>query len=326
MLELWQIGFLLLLLLMAAAIAAILIRARRVSVMPFAKPFAPASSPPSPSHSASRQSIHVEMFDAEELIQFQPVDLPPDRLPPSFEASTTLHLGDRNFQVVEARPMTAAEFIASGKLRLVLREVRIEQVDVKDILFSLPTIDGVLPAIAQGSTKLNKQVVEIHEDDWRQVEFVALALQDHIDEHLRAIQRIYEEERVDDAGFRKLHVRESLTVPLAGMKLTVRDLLAAFDTPPAQLDGIAFHGVAGLVANGFALRLLSGIELLGAVDDVGQVVALCLSHARPNNALERDLPALARFAQRYQLSLINWCHVEQLPTEESAFRGYFENP
>jgi len=327
MLPLWQIGFLLLLLLMAAAIAAIIIRARRISTIPVRMPPATSSlSSPTSSTSDATRTIHVEMFDAEELIQFAPIDLPPERLPPEFESATTIHLGDRDFEVVEARPMTAAEFIASGKLRLVLREVRIEMVEVKNILYSLPTIDGVLPPIAEGSTKLNKQVVEIHEDDWRQVEFVALAQQDAIDQHLRAIRRIYEEERVDDAGFRKLHVRDSLRTPLAGTKLKVADLIAAFDAAPTPLEGIAFCGVAGLVDNGFAVRLLSGIELLGVVDDAGHIAALCLSHARPNNALARDLPALARFAQSHQLSLIDWCPVEQVPPEESALRAYFENP
>jgi hypothetical protein len=221
--------------------------------------------------------------------------------------------------------MTAAEFIALGTLRLVLRELKIEQVNVKDILFSLPTIDGVLPPIAEGSTKLNKQVVEIHEDDWRQVEFVAMSRQDQIDEHLSAIRRIYDEERVDDVAFCKLHVRDSLTTPLAGTKLTVANLIAAFDAPPMQLDGVSFHRVPGLVASGFAIRLLSGIELFGVTNDAGQVTALCLSQAQPNNALERDLPALSRFAREHGLCLVNWCRAEQLPPEESAFRAYFEN-
>ena len=215
---LWQILFLLLVIFLALATAAIIIWARRVGPV-VAPPRAPALVPapwksqsvPSP----AADTIHVELFDAEELIQFQPIDLPPDRLPDSFEAATTMHLGDRDFEVVEARPMTAAEFTVSKKLRLVLREVRIEKAALKDILYSLPTIDGALPGIAEGSTKLNKQVVEIHEDDWRQVEFVAQALQEQIDEQLRAVQQIYDEERVK-IGFRKLHVRESLTAPLAG--------------------------------------------------------------------------------------------------------------
>jgi hypothetical protein len=320
---LWQILFLLLLLLMAAATAAIILCARRAGHT-IGQPKSPApsvsSSPPSVA-----KTIHVEIYDAEELIQFAPIDLPPDRLPDSFEASTTIHLGERNFEVVEARPMTAAEFIASGKLRLVLREVKIEQVNVKDLLFSLPTIDGVLPPIAEGSTKLNKQVTEIHEDDWRQVEFVAIAQQDQIDEQVAAIRRIYEEQRTEEGYFRKLHVREQFATPLAGTKLTVANLIAAFDAPPMQLDGISVHGVAGQVLNGFAIRLLSGVELLGVTDDAGQIVALCLSQAQPNNALERDLPSLARFAREQQLCLVNWCRAEQLAPEESAFRAYFEN-
>jgi hypothetical protein len=41
--------------------------------------------------------------------------------------------------------------------------------------------------------------------------------------------------------------------------------------------------------------------------------------------MERDLPALSRFAQSHRLCLINWYRPEQFPAEESALRAHFEN-
>ena len=235
-----------------------------------------------------------------------------------------MHLDQGDFEVVEATPMTAAEFRRTGNLRLVVRERKIVKLDPGELLYSLATISNELPPIQPGTTKLQKQVVELHEDDWRQVEFVAIAQQEQIDAELAAIGRVYEEQRTEEGIFRAIHVRAGLAAPLAGTAITLAELFAAFDPPPVQLDGIAYRDVAGLVANGFALRLLSGIELLGIVDEAEHITVLCLSHARPNNAIERDLPVLARFARAHRLCLINWYRAEQFPAEESALRALFQ--
>jgi hypothetical protein len=67
-----------------------------------------------------------------------------------------MHLGKNgDWEVVEARPMTAAEFRKTGKLVLIVRKVKATQfVDPAKILFSLPTISNELPGMGEGSTKL----------------------------------------------------------------------------------------------------------------------------------------------------------------------------
>jgi hypothetical protein len=282
-----------------------------------------AGSPAPVSAPASSGLIRVEMIDANMKHEFTPTHLKPEQLPESFEAATTFHLGVGDFEVVEATPMTAAEFRASGKLRLVVRKVKIEQVDVSKLLYSLPTVAMTLPPIAEGSTKLGKQTVEIHEDDWRQIEFVSRSLQDQIDEQLAGIRRIYDEERASEFGFRKLHTREAFESPIAPVRATVADLIAAFETAPARLDGVSYHQIAGLVDHGFAIRLLSGLELIGLRDDADRISALCLGYGRPNNAVERDLPDLATFMSANGLVLIDWVQCEQVEPEISALRGYF---
>jgi hypothetical protein len=319
MLSLWHILFLLLLVLMAAAIAAIIIRARQYG-RPQAAPEPSTTTPP-----PSSGRIRVEIIEANMKHHFRPTHFAPEQLPESFEAATTMHLDQGDFEVVEATPMTAAEFRRTGNLRLVVRERKIVKLDASEMLYSLATISNELPPIEPGTSKLEKQVIELHEDDWRQVEFVAMAQQEQIDAELAAIGRIYGEQRTEEGFFRAIHVRAGLTEPLAGTAITLAELIAAFDPPPPmQLDGIAYRDVAGLVANGFALRLLSGIELLGVVDEAGHIAVLCLSHARPNIALERDLPALSRFAQAHRFCLINWYRAEQFPAEESALRALFQ--
>ncbi len=57
--------------------------------------------------------------------------MPPENLPDSFELDTTLHLGDENWSVVCATPVTKDEFVESGNLTLRLRKV--ELVDPSEI-------------------------------------------------------------------------------------------------------------------------------------------------------------------------------------------------
>ncbi len=146
--------------------------------------------------------IEVEMFDARTSALLSRMKLPIDRLPESFEAETTMHVKERDYSVVKAVPMTAAEFRRSGKLKLLLRQANLQTADPRGLLFSLPTICQAIAPIEPGSTKLNKAVIELHEDDWRQREFVSLTHQNQIDQHLFEIRRIYEQQRVG-SGFKK---------------------------------------------------------------------------------------------------------------------------
>src|SRR6516164_1245381 len=129
-----------------------------------------------------RDVVHLQCFDAATGQMFSQSHMPIAKLPRSFEAQTTMHRPDGDWEVVSARPMTAEEALASGKLVLVLRKIETESVDPKDMLFSLATIcDGPLPVIGEGSSKLDADVIELHEDDWRQIEWISAMFRDVID-------------------------------------------------------------------------------------------------------------------------------------------------
>src|SRR5690242_17556226 len=110
------------------------------------------------------RAIHVELFDAATGTLIGEADLPAEQLPESFAASTTLHLGDADWHVERAEPMTRDEYVKAGHLVLRLREV--VQVDPKQILFSLPTIEDALPPLHDGP---GEEAAALREDDWRQV-------------------------------------------------------------------------------------------------------------------------------------------------------------
>ncbi|RKH31562.1 hypothetical protein [Corallococcus sicarius] len=266
-------------------------------------------------------TIQVSFIDAETNRPLGEVKLPVGNLPASFEAATQLELGGSSYEVVSATPMTAREFQATGALRLELREVKVTLVDPKALLYSLPTLNGELPGLAEGSTKLGRQVLELHEDDWRQVEFVALALQSPIETELEAIRQIHTGHR-KGAGFDALHIRSGVSFPLEGIRLTLADLRGALGEAAAWQDGLSFRGVAGLVAGGFAVQLSPALALYGTERD-GHVTALGLQQTGTHADSEGVVRMLAALAARYQLCLVDWCRAAQVAPSPQHFHDWW---
>jgi len=269
-----------------------------------------------PEHS----TIRVRFIDAKTGELVGETDVPAEQLPQSFEAATSMDIGETSFEVVSAEPMTAQEFRQTGTLRLELREVEYAMVDPGELLYSLPSISDELPPIAEDSTKLGRNVLELHEDDWRQVEFVALSLQPSIATVFAAIERIYTEHR-KDSGFDELHIRNEVPAPLGGTSLTLAGLRGAVGETVTWLDGVAFQGVAGLVDGSFAVKLPSGPTLYG-LEREGRVSVLGLHHTKASAAVEGDARLLAALATKHQVCLVDWCRVEQLPPSAERIQAW----
>jgi len=84
------------------------------------------------------RTVHVEFVDDSTGETFGRSDVPLERLPDSFALETTLDIGEKKFNVMDAQPQTKDLFAKTGTLRLRLRQV--EMMDPKKILFSLPSI------------------------------------------------------------------------------------------------------------------------------------------------------------------------------------------
>ena len=85
-----------------------------------------------------------------------------------------MHLGTEDWDVVEANPIYASEFTASGELTLRLKKAeqgsKNELSNPNDMLFTLPTIANEL-ATSNATAEFNDFTLVLHEDDWRQCEF-----------------------------------------------------------------------------------------------------------------------------------------------------------
>ena len=231
-------------------------------------------------------TIRVELVNAATGGSMGEANLPADRLPDAFDAQTTMHLGNDEWHVVVAEPMTRAEYEASGRLRITLH--RIEKVDPKAILFSLPTIENTMPPLQQGAGA----TCALHEDDWRQHELVSAGLEPELAAELADIRKIHDD-RVG-VGFKTIHVRGRIPAPLAGRTVPLEALALALGGP--RRDTVSLGD--GQVVGGFAYAIGDG-HVYGR-EDGGLIQELAVARGT-------DTRGLATFARDHQLVLVDWC-------------------
>jgi hypothetical protein len=181
-----------------------------------------------------------------------------------------------------------------------------DMVPVDDILFSLPTICDALPAVADPA---DNGVLEIFEDDWRQVEVVAASLSDVIEAELAAIRVVYDRHARRAAsgfttGFDAIHVRAQPASPLPG-PVSLTRVLDMLPQPSRRYAGVAFTGTTGVAAGSLAMDF-GPVSLYGLADgDAITVLGLDSSSAA-------DLPpglirGLREVLEAFDLVIVDWC-------------------
>lgn len=263
------------------------------------------------------KTIEVTLIELDKDEAFGVSQVPVDQLPDTFEINTTLHLGDVDWQVVEARPATKAEFREIGKVTVVLAKQEIFNIDPANILFSLPTISNDM-AIVEAASSL-ENVLVLHEDDWRQFEFLSAGLNELVQQEIQDILAIYHTQR-EESGFKQLHVRRRIAEPLPSVALPLESLAQAFQIEK-RFNGVAFKNAAATIVNGFAWQTGSGWNLWGQTDTQGNLVVLCL--LPPQDA---DAAIMANkiddFVLANNLLLIDWVSVRQYGKYKGSFSLY----
>lgn len=251
------------------------------------------------------------------------VDMPGERLPASFAPETTLHIADEDWQVIKAEPMTAEEFLQTGKLVLTLQ--KIIKMSPKDILLTLPTICDEIPALLAGSTKRGKNVLELHEDDWRQIEFLSSSYRGVIEAELAQVRRIYREASVFDGSFlafKTLHLRQQLNTPLHG-GLPLNQLAPFFTSVPESYEGVAYQHTDGLIEGGFAFRVAAVLLYGQQFEGIVKILGLKIIKDVPGEYKE-TAHALERFMAAYHLYLIDWCKPQLLMANAEVLEAFLE--
>ena len=241
--------------------------------------------------------IHLTLIDAASGATLTEAEIPSGELPASFDEPATLSLGGDSWSVVKAFPLTAAERLKSGHLRLELS--RLEPMSPQEIKFSLPTIADELPACEPGVGGL-----VLHEDDWRQIELYAAPCEEAVRACLEQVERIFREQRHPSGVFEQIHIRTNVPEPLVGATVTEEALRAAFPVA-ADLDGVSING-SGRVRGGFAWKLVAGVCLYGLFRE-GRAEVLALAYDEPVAVLGEDTAAFAGLMSTHGLRLVSWC-------------------
>jgi len=246
--------------------------------------------------------VSVEFVDADTGYVIGRSDLPVGQLPESFDPDTTVQLGEDSWVVERADPVTAAEFVTAGRLTLTLR--RLVQVPLSEILYSLPTICSVLPAV--GRPGGSGERLELLEDDWRQVELVSRSLLAEVETEFSAIRRIYEEHAHRDPegrvfAFDKIHVRSIVSLAESLPWSRLRTLLPASQPP---YEGVGFRGHPDIAVGSFVRPDDGGWWWYGLRDeDLVSVLGLHIGSDRGPLPVASVEPILRAF----DLMVVDWC-------------------
>ncbi len=225
--------------------------------------------------------IDVSFTDAETGNEFLRLKMTVRQLP---QREATMTLSKVDWLVVDVTPSRTEDIVKSGKVSLVLRKV--QYVDPKTILFSLPTVADVIPE----EVVAGEPAFRMHEDDWLQLELVPQEVVGKAQPDLDAIKAVLATER-EKSGFKRLHIRKALPSPFAARPLLLKSLREALGAERT----VAYRSSRGVLKDCFAFGLPSGVWLYGQSRD-GLVVGLGMT-GRDDSAM-RSLEAL---------TLIDWC-------------------
>jgi hypothetical protein len=171
--------------------------------------------------------------------------------------------------------------------------------DPKELLFSLPTLCDPSPSVdALPPSGTHRS---LHEDDWRQIEFVARINQAHIHKELGTLAAFKEHYR-RRPGWTKVYVRSEHPTSLGMLGLRYSDM------PAFSVSGLTMGSGAplgGTVRGGFAFSDGGAWFIYGQRANDGRVLQLALSPGRSLPS-ERLAQAVSRLTQTSDLLLIDW--------------------
>lgn len=250
-------------------------------------------------HSPS-DTVAVTLIDESTGEKLATSHVPVAQLPETFAIETSLDIAGQRYTVVRADPPTKLEFAHRKTLTLHLQKV--ELLNPNDVLFSLPTLCGAaLPETAVQKTA--GSIIVLHEDDFRQCEYVALTHAADIAADLEAIQTIFETASAG-AGWSKMHVRTRIENPLPS-GLTWKDVTSRL----GRIDPIAAVALGEprrVIRGARAASMRNGI-VLWTVEQRGELGCLCLHN--PALAAPSTVAALKRLADELSLALVDWCRM-----------------
>lgn len=251
--------------------------------------------------------VTLELIDDTTGEVFAESEVALDSLPQFFSRmETRLTLGDSEYEVTHAEPSNRDDIGLAGRVRLRLRKVAFS-VDPKKVLYSLPSIEDLLPPrdrAAEGA----ESPLDVAPDDFRQVELVRASLEADIDAEFDAIRRVVAGHR-RAGGFDEIHVRKRVGDPLGDAGVTRAEVEAALG---AKGRPLALRGQSGVVRGGFAIPQAE--SMVYGIEHEGALVVLCA-----HGDYREVAGALHPIALAHKLLLVDWCGTRRLRAHEEGF-------
>lgn len=265
-------------------------------------------------------TIDVTFIESASQEAFAKSKIPVEQLPDSFEIDTTLDIGDQKWSVDKTEPLTKEEFVKTGTLKVYL--TKIQTIDPNELLYSLPTINNGIAQVSK-LTKADNNLFIVHEDDWRQIEFVSIRHDAEIANELKAIYEIHKNHR-QGPGFKQIHVRELIHNPLKNLTISVESLKQHFGDMK-EYSGVSFDGNNTFIKNGFAFMTKENLILWGDTSSDGSIQNICLAWDKKPSELIKMIDSLSKFCKTNKLFLIDWCRVYKTSGEQKELSAYFKD-
>lgn len=272
-------------------------------------------------------TVRLQLIDVADGELFAETEIPLSHLPEQFVAEMTITIVKDEWQVVEAQPATAAEAARLGTVTL--RLARLTPIDPDDMLFSLPTICDVIP-----SPELDDELASdddedgqfaLHEDDWRQIEWIDARYGPAISDEFAAIRQIFAEQRDSASGaFRAVHLRQAIPVAIPeGLALTTLQQALPPESAEAAEFGyrLGYLDQPGSIPGGFALP--AGPVIVYGQAEAGRIHTLGLAPSDTPGPIEAALAErLATIMQGAGLVLVDWCSMLQIDSRPADLATY----
>lgn len=242
-----------------------------------------------------KNTIKVTFIEVISNETFGIVKMKPEQLPSSFEKPTTIHIEDGDWQVERAEPIHADEFINKRELTLWLN--KIIKIDPQNIRYSIPTISNELPSLSDKYQFYDFTHI-IHEDDWRQIEFLPQNELPIIEEEMKMIEEIIFPEDDPDFdstvnGFDRVHVRK---IGRRLLNIPFDDFISTISIE--SKGNVAIDGHIGFIENGFAFK--SANYIYYGTHENGIIKELCLDFY---DSMDDEISSII---SKYDLLLVLW--------------------
>ena len=192
----------------------------------------------------------------------------------------------------------------------------IQELDSNEILYTTPTLNDSLPQETLPKADESTDCALIHEDDWRQFEYVELIYHAQIEQELQSIDEIWEKYSVpidEYSGFKKVHIRKLIPHPI-DIEFTLDDfekLLGSESLP------FSFSDSTGYVRGIRAVKL--GESVVYAEIRAGRLRSLGFDIVGRPNFPPEIIKSLVEFANANQLQLIHWRSRTRFESSSSTY-------